>query len=164
MNANREFWVIVKIFPKLQNPIESFLKVLQIRETFLQELKNVDTNKDYYFLHYTDVPEGPHFKFALKSKRELDKILDWRLIAQNNTLVKYIEILIEEDDASKNQASLAREIVENIDIDKIKQIGEIKQVLDSEENYKNLTDEGKHFVRNMMGLTYQDEILMRELK
>ncbi|VVB59464.1 Uncharacterised protein [uncultured archaeon] len=164
MNIRRDVWIIIKVFPKINNPVYFFREVIDVKSLTLSELKKMAGNDDYYFLHYTDALEGPHFKFALKSRNKLNTILDWKLTKINCNSIRCIEIIIEEDDTSKNEANAARKVAENIDFDKIKQLEYLKETLIKNSNYSSLSYEGKHFVRNMLGLTYQEESILESLR
>ena len=157
-------WIIIKIFPKVDKPAEAVMKVLQIKYKFLNKLMEFADDKDYYFLHYTDAPEGSHFKFALNEFKELGAVLDWKKETLRDELVKYIEIIIDEDEnVPENPANKARKVFESLKIDKINLLIDIKNKLNSNQDYQTLTDESKHLLRNMAGLTYQDEILMERI-
>lgn len=161
MKFTRPIWIILKIFPVIKDPIESYLQVIRIKTNYLQKLIDIAQTDQYYFLYYTDAPEGPHFKFAFKSTEKFGQILDWRVNKlKTNGSIKYIEVIIEEHDDSKEEANKARIISQTINYDKVENLFKLKRDLNANSDYQILTEKGKHFVRNMLGLTYSEEAIL----
>jgi hypothetical protein len=153
-------WFILKIFPKFINLEEAFQKVCDCEARYRKELEYLAGDSVFYHLHYVDtsenLPEGPHFKFFVKI-HDTKKFLEWKKCNESNAELLRIEPHDDEDNSEHKQGVIARQVFESVkNIGKSNMI-ELKSKLRANKMYSKLNDTGKHYLRNMLKMTYTEE-------
>lgn len=163
-------WIVLKIFTKGLYSDPNYLQnVFSLRDICLPALSSLAGKNEYYFLHYAhpvQTPEGPHFKFFVKTKNA-SPFIQWKRANRTRKEIERIERHSGKHDANMNEGSQAREV-----FDRVRNIGKknlvvLNAALKIDSIYPSLSDneliKGKHFLRNMLQMTYAEESIFNAL-
>lgn len=162
--VHKNKWFVLKIFPQCNNE-DKLIKVHMCADKYYKELQELIKHDNYFFLFYTDVPEGSHFKLLIEHPVD-NKINDWiKNHKDNDEFIKDIDVKEDIDNQTLREGIIARKVFEKVkDIEK-NNLSQLKISLQSDSDYKLLKPElGQHYVRNMLRMTYKDEEELRNTK
>ncbi len=158
-------WLVINIFVKY-NPdwTNALQNVWKASDVYRPDLEKIAGASLHFFVHYSDSAPGrvvePRFKFCVKHPQNEQEFRSWVFSKKNNDDIK--EIIIEEEvtNESYEEAGIARKNLFDIAMPMRGQLSELKTFLRENDEYKKLNEnKGRHFLRNMLKLTYKDERL-----